>query len=260
MGMLSSIGSLVDVFTNMPGVGSIIGSGLDSFMGSRDQGRANEANIGLSREQMAFQERMSSTSYQRAVADMRAAGLNPMLAYAQGGASTPSGSLAHVEPKAPVGASTALQAANTQAAVQQVLNSKANTELVLAQADKVRSETMSQRLNSARLQAEVSELLERANSHFQGAVPQQERVRKIRADSELQEQLGQLKQLEVTLAGDTFSADVARRKADSILTQQEIPKSKAEAEFWKSSAGDISPYLKQLMLILRGISSAQRIR
>ena len=42
----------------------------------------------------AWQEEMSNTSYQRAVEDMKKAGINPIMAIQQGGASTPSGASA----------------------------------------------------------------------------------------------------------------------------------------------------------------------
>lgn len=67
----------------------IVGAGI-SMLGAK---KSNEAQVGLSREQMDFQERMSNTAYQRSTADMRKAGINPMLSYMKGGASSPQGAM-----------------------------------------------------------------------------------------------------------------------------------------------------------------------
>lgn len=58
--------------------------------------REMDFNAQQAQIQRDWEEKMSNTAYQRAVEDMRSAGLNPYLAYSQGGASTPQGSVASI--------------------------------------------------------------------------------------------------------------------------------------------------------------------
>jgi len=91
-------------------------------------------NQATAREQMEFQERMSSTAHQREIKDLEAAGLNPLLSAKYGGASTPTGA-AGSKTAAPVkdiispAISTALNVAQAKATVNNTTAQTRNLEI-----------------------------------------------------------------------------------------------------------------------------------
>lgn len=79
----------------MEAIGLIGAAAIGAGASMYSAGQANKMSRDIAREQMHFQEIMSNTAYQRAVEDMKKAGINPMfLANGGAGASTPVGSTA----------------------------------------------------------------------------------------------------------------------------------------------------------------------
>ena len=145
MGMFDGIAGAVT-----GGITNLVGGIMSNNMQTAQAAEANRFSAEQSQVNRDFQERMRSTQYQTAVQDLTAAGLNPMLAYTQGGAGTPTGSSA-VGQQATIHnptsglSSSAAQMANIKADVQlkdaQTTNQVAQTTATEEQAKKTDAET-----------------------------------------------------------------------------------------------------------------------
>lgn len=145
---LSAVGTAISPAL---GIGLNIGA---NALGSWFQNRVvNSSLTGKEREQNAwnaeqaqlnrdFQQQMSDTSYQRGVADMQAAGINPALAIGQGGASTPTGSNAQ-------GSASVVNAGNAIELYTRLKELKIQKELADSEADRNRKEGDAALMNAA---------------------------------------------------------------------------------------------------------------
>ena len=184
-----------------------------------------------------------------------------MLAYSQGGASSPGGSTA-----APAGnalgaaVSTAQQGRQTNAAVEM---NQAQIELVKAQAARERSVTLDNNVATAAQATQLKILQEQLIEASHRAVKMGDEWRSFRDQYEADKAAGAFKgravepaskgsvsALEAKRLTETFAADVARRKAKSLTAVYGNARAKAESDFWKSGLGDAAPYIKAILPLL----------
>lgn len=118
--------------------GGLLGSAGQSATNANQmamQMQAEQFNAEQASIQRQWQTDMSNTAYRRAMGDMKAAGLNPILAANLGGASTPGGATASISGMSSLGnPGAAMQAGLTSAG--QAMATAANTKAAMTQADK----------------------------------------------------------------------------------------------------------------------------
>lgn len=232
---------------------ALIGGGLgllgNLFGGSsakKIQRETNKMNLELNRENRGWMEQMSNTEWQRGVADMKAAGLNPMLAVAQGGASTPQNSAPTVIPEDAF-AKSITSAANSVSNALQIQQQLANIKLTNANTAKTSAEADTAGTTAKNAPAMTEQTLANMKATYRNLLEQEDLTRYQRAQIEaLLPDIIEQQRANIELAkAQTHSASVA-----ASLDELKMPSARAEAKLWMELAGtgDLDFWTKLLII------------
>lgn len=269
-------------------LGGTLGAGLNVLGGWM----ANEANEDTNERNLNFQDMMSRTQYQRAVTDMQAAGINPMLAAKVGGNGMASGSSYQSQNIFEGAGSSAVGMARMAAEMESI---EASTDKTKAEADMIRNFTgpniasqtrgntvsaeraeklldkVQYELESAKYGVDVDRTKSREATqryHMLGndvADPSTGEPRK-RVPSDSLEKLDNPAWLEWrqqradTMAREgrlpIIPAEVRKALAEALKTEYGLAGAKNESDMQSGDYGDMAPYVKELLKIIMGVRNA----
>lgn len=145
----------------------------------------NAASAEAAQRQMDFQREMSDTSYQRQVADLKAAGINPMLVARLGGASTPGGAMPQFVNPVAMGAQASSAQQSSSAAAKQAETAESLSVYQMRQIDaatkKIQEETANVPLEGERLRKLVFLMTEQESLYRQQGYTQFDIQRMLKA-------------------------------------------------------------------------------
>lgn len=217
--------------TSAMGGGDAMGSGAGAIASGIEMvGNwiTSAQNVHEVRQNRRFQRDMSNTAHQREMADLQKAGLNPILAVTKGGASTPSGSVGHIEsPTKDFGQTVAktqpLQARLIQAQINDINSAKSLKDEQRADLTDTRKARIDHMLAQATAAIESGEL----------SVVEQKRVKE-----QIENLIAERRLINTKEVGEYFA---------NTHSAAGLSKAKADESFYEGTGGKIAPWLEHVI-------------